>query len=170
MIDLKKNTFCAQELNFFSDASANENLGFGAVFNEKWLFSQWEENFIKVKQPSIEYLELVGVVAAVLMWGSSLKNMHVIVLCDNTAVVAMVNSMTSSCKNCMYLLRLLTLNNLVHNRRVFTKHVAGIHNNLSDALSRLQFEHFWRLAPKGMSSEPSRVTPLIWPVSAIWQD
>ena len=111
MVDMQKNTQTAPQLNFFSDTSANPLLGFGAIFNTQWLFAQWEINFVKDKNPSIEYLEIIGVVAAVLTWGDQLKDHHVIVFCDNTSTVAMINTMTSSCKNYMYLLRLLTLNN-----------------------------------------------------------
>ena len=159
----------SEQLNFASDASANSKLGFGAVYGYKWLFAQWEPQFIKLNSPSIEYLELVGLVAAVLTWGESLKNRRIVVFTDNMSVVGMVNAMSSSCKNCMYLLRLLTLNNLIHNRRVFAKFVRGIDNDLPDALSRLQFDRFWRLAPPGMEKTPSQISPLIWPISAIWQ-
>ena len=170
MIDVNNKAQTATQLDFYSDASANERLGFGAVFNNQWLHAQWENNFIKEKQPSIGYLELVGVISAVLTWGYQLKDRRVLVYCDNISAVAMINSMTSSCKNCMYLLRLLALNNMVNNRRVFARHVRGIHNNLSDALSRLQFDHFWRLAGPRMAPHPTTISPLVWPISRHWQD
>ena len=118
-IDIRKETYPAEQVNFFSDASANEKLGMGAVFNSKWLFRQWEQSFIAQNRPSIEYLELVGVVTAVLTLGHLIRNKHVVVFCDNMAAAAMINSMTSSCKKCMYLLCLLALNNMVHNGRTF---------------------------------------------------
>ena len=74
MIDFEENTRTAKQLTFHSDMSANASLSFGAIFNRKLLFSQWEPNFIKDKDPSIEYLELVGVVTAVLTWGHELKD------------------------------------------------------------------------------------------------
>ena len=115
MVDLKKETFSAEQLNFYLDASANARLRFGAIFDNMWIFGQWEEEFIRTVKPSIEYLELVGVVSAVLTWGHLICNKRVIVFCDNISVVSMINTMTSSCCNCMYLLRLLILNNLVNN-------------------------------------------------------
>ena len=119
MIDVNDKAQTATLLEFYSDASAGKRSGFRAVFNKQWLYAQWENNFIKEKQPSIGYLELVGVISAMLTWGHQLKNRRVIVYCDNISAVAMINSMSSSCKNCMYLLRLLALNNMVNNRRVF---------------------------------------------------
>ena len=68
----------ATQLRFYSDASANAKLRFGAIFDQRWLFVQWEDNFIQGMKPSIEYLELVGMVAALLTRGHYLKNQRVI--------------------------------------------------------------------------------------------
>ena len=97
-----------------------------------------------------------------------LKNQRIIVHCDNQAVVAMINNSSSSCKNCMYLLRLLTLNNLVHNRRVFAVYVSSKDNDLADALSRLQFDCFWKLASPKMNKQPCKVSELVWPPTKKW--
>ena len=169
MIDSTK-TLTAHDLRFYSDASAKDTLGFGAIFNNFWIAGQWEPGFVKNKNPSIEYLELYGLTAALLTWGHLLKNQRVQIYCDNTAVVAMINNSTSSCKNCMILIRLIVLNNLINNRRVFAKYVNTKLNDLADSLSRMQMERFWRLAPPTMSRVPSQVSPLIFPVSKIWQD
>ena len=45
MIDLDK-SITAPELNFSSDASASEILGYGAVFDNEWLYGRWEPNYI----------------------------------------------------------------------------------------------------------------------------
>ena len=172
MVDLFK-LQSADELNFTSDASAQADLGMGVTFNNFWLFAQWEKDFIRDNGPSIEYLELLGVTAAILTWGYMLENRRVIVFCNNQAVVGMINNMTSSCENCMYLLRLITLNNLIFNRRVFAKYISTRQNDLSHALSRLQFDRFWRLVEQKnqkMNNEPSKISALVWPVSAIWKN
>ena len=169
MVDLGQFTMATQ-LRFFSDASANETLDFGGVFNNHWLFAQWEPGFIKSKNQSIEYLELFGLTVALITWGHLIKNQWIQVFCDNTAVVAMINNLTSSCKNFMILIRLVVLNNLINNRRVFAKYVNTKANYLADSLSRLQFDRFWKLCPTSMDPNPSTVSPLVWPVSRIWQD
>ena len=127
----------AEQLSFFSDASAAEHLDLGAVFGNHWLFGQWPVGFIKGSKPSIEYLELFALTAALMTWGHMpmIQNKRVILFCDNMSVVNMINNSSSSCKNCMYLLRLITLNNLVNNRRVFAKHICTERNNLADSLS-----------------------------------
>ena len=167
MIDLDKVEFHAEQLCFSSDTSAAENLGFGAVFNHHLLFNQWEAGYIKKYKPSIEYLELFAVVAAILTWGKELKNIRMFLYCDNAAVISMINSMTSSCKNCMYLIYLLALDNLIHSRRTFMRHLRSKDNYLSDALSRIQLNRFWKLAPPGMDAVPSPVAEDLWPASKI---
>ena len=107
------------------DLTANENLGFGVLFNKSWTFGILEPGFIKKENPNIEYLELYAVCIGIFCWGYSIKNARVIIYCDNEAVVHMINNSSSKCKNCMYLLRLIVTNNLVNNRRPFTWHVLG---------------------------------------------
>ena len=155
MIDLKK-TVTAQQICFYSDTSACKTKGVGAVFNKHWLFAQWEPGYIDKNSPSIEYLELYGLVAAMITWGHYITNSRVIVYCDNESVVSMVNNMVSSCGNCMYLIKLLALNNLIYNRGLFVQHLRSEENFLSDALSRLQFNQFWHLAPRHMDKTPTK--------------
>ena len=56
------------------DASKNPKLGFGGLCGKSWMYKQWDEQFIKQKDPSIEYLELFGVLATVLNWLYRFKN------------------------------------------------------------------------------------------------
>ena len=168
MVDLDKSTFYASQLNFVTDASANTQLGFGAVYNNMWLLAQWEPEFIRLHKPSIEYLELFALVAAIISWGDRLQNMRIIIFCNNQAIVSMINNLTSSCHRCMYLIRLLTLNNLVNSRRVFMQYIKSKDNELADALSRLQFCRFWSLAPPTMNWQPTCISPLVWPLSKLW--
>ena len=143
MIDIYEQT-TACEISFYSDASANGKLGFGCVLNKNWLYGQWDHALMICNKPSIEYLELFAMTAGILTWEKerALNNCRIIVFCDNQAVVNVVNNITSSCKNCMVLFRLLVLNGIVHNCRLYVKYVKSKDNGVSDALSRLQFECF----------------------------
>ena len=156
-----------QELCFYSDASANEFLGFGCIFDSRWIFSAWEPGYIKRYSPSIEYLELYGLCAGIFTWEYELRNVRIVVFCDNSSVVSMINSNSSTCKNCMTLIRLLTLNCLQFNRRLFAKHVPGKENSLSDALSRMMLKKFRRLAPH-MAEFPEKISPKIYPPTKVW--
>ena len=105
MVDLEV-VIEARQLNFASDASATRNLGFRTVFDKQWICKQWEPGYIDERNhsPSVAYLELYALTAAVITWGSKLRNCRVVVYCDNMAAVQMVNQSTSSCKNCMHLI------------------------------------------------------------------
>ena len=102
----------ADVLNFYTDAAKGETLGFGGVFNKHWIVGQWPENFIAEKDPSIEFLELFGVVTAVIAWAQELQNRRIVLFCDNQSVVAMINNSSSKCQKCMILIRILTFHSM----------------------------------------------------------
>ena len=158
---------------FYSDASRNKVLGMGAVLdNRRWLWAQWPENFIEHEQPSIEFLELYALVAAMVSWSQEqiLNNCRVTIFCDNESVVHMINNLSSSCPHCLKLIRVLVLQGLTHNRRVFCRHIKSELNILSDALSRLDFKRFWRHAPSTMAGRSDQILKNIWPVDWFWNN
>ena len=69
MIDLSEQV-TADQISFYSDASGSAKLGYGCVLGNWWLFGQWDEQFIKDKGPSIEYLELFALCAGLITWQS----------------------------------------------------------------------------------------------------
>ena len=161
----------ADILEFFSDASASKKItsGFGCFFKGRWTFAFWEPNYISTYKPSIEYLELFALCMGVLTWGHLLKNRRVIIFTDNQSVRDMVNSQSSSCKNCMVLIRILTLNSLYHNRKIFVRHVKGSKNVLADSLSRGKFSVFWHHAPMYTKAHPDSLPSVLWPASKLWK-
>ena len=171
MVDVLEPELLSETLNYFTDARAAETLGFGCIFDQNWLFGCWEKGNIEQYKPSIKYLELFALCAAVLTWQhkEKLQNARVTIFCDNIAVVHMVNKLTSSCRNCMYLLRILTLNGLIHNHRINVKYVKSAENYLSDALSRGQISKFKHLAPPQTNQNPDVIHPDLWPLSKLWQ-
>ena len=113
-------------LNFFSDASASASSGgFGAILGCRWIGGYWGCQFITNENPSIEFLELFGLVAGILTWEHLpiLRNTRLIVFCDNTSVRDMVNKLVSNCNRCMKLMRILTIHNLKSNRWLVVRYV-----------------------------------------------
>ena len=159
----------AVQLDLASDASLNPWLGMGAIFGNSWIVEQWPEGFIKKYSPSIEFLELFALVSALLTWRGDpkLNNARVVVWCDNEAVVHMINNTASSCSQCMKLLRIVVIDNLRCNRRLFARHIRTHLNILPDALSRLNFKKFWENAPKTMKPIPDRTA--LWPVNRVFE-
>ena len=168
-IDVQKQEV-AKTLNFYSDASLSERLGFGAVFNNFWIIGAWGSEFIRTQKPSIEFLELFALVAAVLTWSNDpeLQNTRVKIFCDNQSVMHIVNNLTSKCEHCMKLVRMLTIDNLKHNRRVFVEFVRTKDKVLADALSRFEARRFWKHAPKTMNTKSHKIHSSLWPVEKVW--
>ena len=115
----------AKDIFFYTDASARHDLGCGGIFmKKKWFFLHWEKGFIHNCKPCIQYLELYAVCIGLFAWATYLRNLRILVHCDNSSVVRMINLTTSDC-NCMHLVRRLVLFSLKNNTRVFAAHVKG---------------------------------------------
>ena len=159
----------ANIIGLYSDASACETKGFGAYFTGMWIFGTWEPDYIRTCNPSIEYLELFALCAGVFTWSHLLQNRRIVIFCDNLSVVSMVNQTSSSCKNCMILIRLLVLRCLQYNMKIYVKHVFGYKNLLADALSRGKFKTFWTYAPSYTKSCADMLPKELWPASKLWK-
>ena len=70
----------------------------------------------------------------------------------------------------MVLIRLITLEGLIHNVCFSAKWVSTKQNEKADALSRLVLVHFRRVGGNVMNEFPSEVPNVIWPISKIWID
>ena len=160
-------TWSADEISMFSDASKNPLLGCGATCMDSWSYMQWNKSFIVKNDPSIEYLELYGVLVAVLNWLHRFRNKRIVLFCDNQSVVYMINNMTSSCKQCLVLIRLLVLHSLKLNVRVFAKHLSSKANKNSDLLSRLKIQEFLK-QKKSWDKFPTPIPEAIWPMTKLW--
>ena len=158
-------------LNFYSDASKNPELGMGAVFDNKWMMIPWLSKFIEQVNPSIEYLELYAVTAALLKWrrDHKLNNARVTIFCDNESVLHMINKLGSTCCQCMKLIRLIAMESIIWNRKVKVKHVRSGDNILADSLSRLNLEKFWSNISRPMNETGDTLEGLIiWPMDKFW--
>ena len=160
----------AHTLKFYSDSSLNRFLGMGTVFENRWIAGAWGPEFILNHSPSIQFLELFALVAAVLTWNRDprLHNTRIKIFCDNKSVRDMVNNSFSNCHQCMKLIRMLVLDNMRCNRRVFVEYIESKKNILADALSRFEFDRFWKHTPATMSTVADTISPDIWPPEKIW--
>ena len=160
----------ADEIDMYSDASGR--IGLGAICGSSWMHKNWSEEFINNQKPSIEYLELFAVTDAVLAWIHKFKIRRIILFCDYRSVVDMINYTTSSCKNCMVLIRIIVLKGLLENVRIFARHVEGKFNGFADSLSRNKIEVLKKLCGESdrvMKVEAEPVPEQIWPVQRIWK-
>ena len=79
----------AEDIELFSDASGSSEKGMGAICQMSWMYKKWDKQFFNKNKPSIEYLELYGVAAAVLTWIHRFQNRKIYLFCDNISVVHM---------------------------------------------------------------------------------
>ena len=169
-VDFDKSKKGTKTLEFYTDSSLNVRYGYGGVFNNRWIIGKWGEHFIRTQRPSIQFLELYALVAGIITWSNEnqLKNARVEIYCDNQPVQGMVNTLTTGCEQCMKLIRILMVDNMRSNRRVFVKYIKSKDNELADALSRMDLKRFWRNAPENMNKIPDIVPDCINPVSKVW--
>lgn len=136
------------DIELFTDASGNKNLGCGAYMNGEWIVFKWPLNWTESVFRDITLLELVPILLAFLTWGAYLKGKKILLHCDNMALVHIVNK--KACRNdkVLILLRELVLVLLINNIQLKAVHISSSKNEISDAISRLQFGRLMKLLPE----------------------
>ena len=120
-------------------------------------------------EPSIKYLELFGVAAAVLLWAHRLPNRRGIIFCDNLGVCHALNASSSNCRNCMVLIRLIALASLQkQKKRFFARYVQGRLNIGVDFLSQNQPKQFKQYALADLGGCAGHMPPPMGPNSFIF--
>lgn len=128
-----------------SDASGS--WGCGAFTSEgQWFQFRWPKAWAEVH---ITVKELLPIVMSVALWGYQWSGRAVQCLCDNAAVVAVINSGTSKCERIMQLMRSLFFFTASCNVFLTAKHIPGVENRAADALSRDDLPSFFVQEPKG---------------------
>ena len=160
----------ADEIDLFTDASRNHQLGCGGHCGSEWFILQWDPLFMEKYEPSIDYLELFAVTIAVHLWIHKFENKRIILFCDNMSVVYMINKNVSHSCRCMVLLRIIVILGLVHNVRIFAKHVTSKNNFLADHISRMRPQDFISNArrAKSVNDEPLPIPSIFWPMNKLW--
>ena len=156
----------ADKIDFYSDASGR--IGLGAVCQNDWMYGLWPQKFLNQQNPSIQYLELSVLTAAVWYWAHRFCNRCVIIFCDNQSMVGMINTYSSSCQNCMFLIRKLVLHCMTQNVRIFAKYIRSADNKFADFLSRGKLKEFRELSCGKYAESPMDIPSDIWPVEKIW--
>ena len=122
----------SETLELFTDASG---FGFAGVLKGQWFQGQWPPSWLGL---NIAIKELYPIVLALYLWPGFLADKRLLVLCDNEAVVYVINSQTSKNKELMSLIRTMTVSLMRNNVVLRAKHVPGKKNIMADALSRFQ--------------------------------
>ena len=161
------NTYTANDIDMFTDSSANPELGCGGYCGSAWFAAQWS-SFVKEVKPSINYLELYAVTVAVVLWVERFRDQKIALFCDNMSVVNMINNSSSTCRNCMVLIRIIVLQGLIHNVSITAKHVMGSRNAMADALSRKKFNTFRQMSNGRHDLTQTPIPEELWPIDKLW--
>ena len=129
------------DVELFTDAS---DRGFGCYFQGKWCQGTFPLHSSGDKQMSINWHELYAVTMALVLWGPQLAGKHLLFHCDNASVVHIMAKASSRSKSMMALVHTFTLLAMCHNVHIKVQHIAGLHNEVADALSRFDMDRFRR--------------------------
>lgn len=126
-----------------SDASGN--WGCGAYCGPKWFMLKWVEPIASLH---ITVQELAPIVLAAAVWGAEWKGKTILALCDNSAVVSILNKGSSKNQEAMHLMRCLAFLAAKFEFCLFSTHLRGVENSLADALSRNNLKQFLSSYPQ----------------------
>ena len=143
----------AHDMQLQTDASGS--IGFGTVYNGKWLHSTWDSAHLPL---SITFKELYAIVVACHTWGHEWTRRRIMFQSDNTAVVQCIKTGTCRSKPVMALIRSLYWLCVKYSFLISASHIQGVTNTLADALSRGLLQSFKILAP---TASPSAMPPVL---------
>ena len=126
-----------------SDASGSWGCG-AFTSTGQWLQLQFPESWADIH---ITVKELLPIVLGAAVWGSKWKGLAVSCLCDNAAMVAIVNSGRSKMDRTMHLMRCLSFFLARWGVSMVCRHISGAQNGAADALSCGDVPSFQRLVP-----------------------
>ena len=105
---------------------------------------------------NIALLELVPIVLAIQMFAPILTGQRILLMCDNEAVVFIINKQSTPHVEMMKLVRRLVVTCMLNNISIFAKHIPGVHNIVADRLSRFQNKEAF-LAEPSLRVEPELI-------------
>ncbi|KAK9543266.1 hypothetical protein VZT92_001057 [Zoarces viviparus] len=135
----------SDSLKFYTDAAPS--VGFGGFYQGQWFAEQWPPAFAEFEYSSTLY-EIYPVAVACFVWGQHWKRKRISVMCDNQAVVDIINRGRSSSRDIMPFMRSITWAAVTHNFIITARHVPGYFNALADSLSRFKFQAFRNICPE----------------------
>ena len=147
----------SSSLDLFTDASS---LGCGGYFAGHWFSIPWPD-WISLETFSIEFLEIIPIYIACILWSDQFINQRVSFSCDNLGACQAWAKLGSSSSSVLHLMRLIASVSAVHNFVVRIIHIPGLDNTIADSLSRLDLSRFRQVAPHA-ADYPSPI-PLIFP-------
>ncbi|GAV00861.1 hypothetical protein RvY_11650 [Ramazzottius varieornatus] len=131
-------------LHLYTDAFGT--LGMGAFFQNSWFQSRWPP-WIKSHKICIEYLQMLPILNAILVWGHKFANKRILMHCDKLGAVHAWKKLRSHNHGVLSVMRRMVAAAAHHNMQIKLEHIPGVMNDVADALSRFQASRFRQVAP-----------------------
>ena len=144
------------KVHLFTDALGS--WGCAAWHGDEWFQVEWDSRSHSL---SIAEKELIPIILACQVWGTSWAGLQVICHCDNQAVVADLWSRTSKHKGMMHLLRCLVFMEANLQCSLAPTYIDTKSNHLADDLSRNDVFSFLSKVPSA-KDHPSPVSAPLW--------
>ena len=165
------------DVEIYTDASTSTGVGgFEDVVGGRFYGANWADTDgwgVYQYQPDITYLELLGVVTAVVLFAEQWRGKVVKMRCDNAAVCMMVRRKVACFRRRDLNALLLILCEVATRCRFFfwIEHIAGVENKLADDLSRDNLAAVARQrAEKRLAPSPTPSLDAINKLGATWRD
>ena len=142
-------------LQLHTDAS---DVGFGAVFGNKWLYGPWRGD---IGSKNINVRECFAIWAAIQTWGHNWVNKQILFFTDSMVVTLVWKTGTCRDKDLMGVVRAIFMFIATHNINIYMQHIPGVHNYSADKLSRLQVEQF-KIRNPSAEVHPSAMPEAAW--------
>ena len=156
------------DIHVYTDASGSWGCGAWVIPALNWFQTPWPA---ATALPSIALKELVPVVFAAAVWGPQWQGHFILCHSDNAAVVSQINSLHAHDPLACQMLRCLAIFQAHYDFHLRASHVAGIHNQGADHLSRGKVADFLALFPHNLpppTQVPVDLQELLCSVPADW--
>jgi hypothetical protein len=125
----------------------------------RWIQAQWNAEW---QLNNITLKEMIPIVLAIAMWGKYCSHKHVLVYCDNMAVVQIMISKTSKEPGMMHLLRCLHFFTAMFDINLKVVHLAEKNLNvMADSISRNSLQSH-QITAYHMQASPDPIPPILW--------
>jgi hypothetical protein len=138
-------------IHLYTDAS---DVGLGCIFESSWFVLEFDS---KERAMIIAWRELYAIVLACFTWGQKWLGRKIIMHCDNSVVVSVVNSGTSKNRDIMCLIRVLFNICVKYNFDIRLEFIPGAENVGADHLSRLNYAAFHADSSACYNKNPTKI-------------
>ena len=153
---LDAKTVSAEDVEVITtDASGYGGGAWWRLLRHIWSF----EEGIKAPDRSSNYRELLTAVLSFELWGEQLRGRRILLRTDNVTTMSVVNKLDSKFDTLLSLARRLWAAVERYDLHIAARHIPGLHNGLSDGLSRWHSDQRdfgdWQFSPQEFSAAES---------------